>query len=162
MWPMPWGAAGCSCMAAISMSQPARCPCAIAPAIRKFRHADDLLQHRYLQTKSLSVLSGFSELPQLTRRSGLAPSAATLRSFVFDAFCAITMAQKVLYRVCSLRATATPTLSAWDCKRFALCPGEASHMRNVSAQVLGPAAMFSAAMLVRTPEIREANGAATL
>jgi len=38
------------------------------------------------------------------------------------------------------------TLSAWDCSRFALWPGEFCHARNVSVQVLVPAAMFSAAL----------------
>jgi len=36
-------------------------------------------------------------------------------------------------------------LSARACRRFALWPGEFCHMRNVSAQVFVPAAMFSAA-----------------
>src|SRR6266852_8962996 len=110
-------------------------------------------QHRYLQTKLLTVLIGFSDIPELSRRSKIPPSAATLRSFLFGDFSAITMAQKVLYRVSLLRATATPTLSALDCKRFALWPGEVCHMRNVSAQVLVPAAMFSAAMPERTSDI---------
>ena len=61
-----------------------------------------------------------------------------------------------------MRATATPTLSALDCKRFELWPGEFCHVWNVSAQVLVPTAMFSAAMPVCTPDIREANDPATL
>ena len=61
-----------------------------------------------------------------------------------------------------MRTTATPTLSASDCKRLALWPGDFCHMRNVSAQVLLPTAMFSAAGPVRAPAIREANEPATL
>ena len=54
------------------------------------------------------------------------------------------------------------TLSALDCRRFALWPGDVCHMRNVSAQVLLPAAMFSAAAPACTPLIRELNAPATL
>jgi len=53
-------------------------------------------QHRYLQTKLLSVLIGFSELPEFSRRSKLAPAEATLGSVRFGGLSAITMAQKVL------------------------------------------------------------------
>src|SRR5262245_30712664 len=63
--------------------------------------------HRYLQTKFLTVLSGLSEPAELSRRStvffcpaplGLFPfdCAATLISFSFGAFSAITIAQKIL------------------------------------------------------------------
>jgi hypothetical protein len=53
-------------------------------------------QHRYLQTKLLSVLIGFSELPEFSRRSKLSPAEATLGSVRFGGLSAITMAQKVL------------------------------------------------------------------
>ena len=46
--------------------------------------------------------------------------------------------------------------------QFALWPAEVCHMRNVSAHVLVPAAMFSAAMPVRTPDIRAVNDPAML
>ena len=41
------------------------------------------IQHRYLQTKFLIVLIGFSELPALSWRSEVFRSAATLGSFFF-------------------------------------------------------------------------------
>jgi hypothetical protein len=49
-----------------------------------------------------------------------------------------------------------------DRVRMGLWPGEFSHMRKVSAQVLEPAAMFSAAIPVWMPEIRDPNEPATL
>ena len=52
------------------------------------------VQHRYLQTKFLIVLIGFSELPAPSWRSAVSRRAATLGSF-FDGFSAITMAQYV-------------------------------------------------------------------
>src|SRR5262245_28685035 len=127
------------------------------------RSSPPAVQHKYLQTRFLIVLIGFSELPAPSWRSAVFRSAATLGSFFFDGFSAITMAQYVLWRVCSLRAAATPTMSALDCSRFALWPGEVCHMRNVSAHVLVPAAMFSAATPpVRAADIRTANDPATL
>src|SRR5262249_39750048 len=64
---------------------------------------DLVLQHKYLQTKFLTTLSGFSELFALSWGTELFSSAATLRSFFGDAlsgFCdalsAITIAQKIL------------------------------------------------------------------
>jgi hypothetical protein len=54
------------------------------------------VQHRYLQTKFLIVPIGFSELPALAWRSAVFRSAASLGSFFFDGFSAITMAQYVL------------------------------------------------------------------
>src|SRR5262249_40117457 len=61
-----------------------------------------------------------------------------------------------------LRATATPTLSALACRRFALWPGDICHARKVSDQVLVPAAIFSAAIPVFTADILEENDPATL
>src|SRR6476660_965671 len=120
------------------------------------------LQHRYLQTKFLIVPIGFSELPALAWRSAVFRSAATLGSFFFAGCSAITMAQYVSQRVCSVGASASQTMSALDSSRFALWPGEFCHMWDVCAHVLVPAAMFSAAMDVRTPEIRAVNDPATL
>src|SRR5438045_3658607 len=54
------------------------------------------VQHRYLQTKFLIALIGFSERPVLSWRPAVSCSAATLGSFLFDGFSAITMAQYVL------------------------------------------------------------------
>jgi len=63
---------------------------------RRTAKALGLYQHRYLQTKFLTALSGFSELARLSLRSETLASAATLRSFFFGGLSAITMAQKVL------------------------------------------------------------------
>jgi hypothetical protein len=53
-------------------------------------------QHRYLQTKFFTVVSGFSEFTELSWRSTFFSCAATLRSFFFGDLSAITIAQYVL------------------------------------------------------------------
>src|SRR3982074_2006508 len=119
-------------------------------------------QQKILQTVFFNAVIG-SDVPELTLPPGAAAaSAVTLRPFFFGDLSAITIAPYVFQRVCSLRATATPTLSASACRRLALWPGDFCHMRNVSAQVLAPTAMFSAAGPARAPWMREANEPATL
>ena len=75
--------------------------------LRAARTSDSDYWHRYLQTKSLTMLSGLSGLPTLARCSTVFFCAATLGSFAlvwaatlssfpFGAFSAITIAQKIL------------------------------------------------------------------
>jgi type IV secretory pathway VirB10-like protein len=72
-----------------------RAPCCrcCQPAKRRRRLG---YQHRYLQTKFFTVVSGFSEFTELSWRSTFFSCAATLRSFFFGDLSAITIAQYVL------------------------------------------------------------------
>jgi hypothetical protein len=72
---------------------PAPCCRCCQPAKRRRRLG---YQHRYLQTKFFTVVSGFSEFTELSWRSTFFSCAATLRSFFFGDLSAITIAQYVL------------------------------------------------------------------